>query len=157
MTGYIRSNNEIASEQRVRKSMMAVEPHNHAIRVSDGQRRFNAVPYNSQYFGHKIHVDLNEKLVHFGVVLIGAIDRFSGMIIDIMVAHRKNNLDVCQMFKNAVLKYGTWDQVRVGHGKEFMLMLYLQYKLDADRYNQERRLFVQSTSRMVSNRRKLMF
>ena len=151
MTGYIRSYDIIASEQRVRKSMLIVDPLNHAIRVQDGQRRFNAVPYNSQYFGHKIHVDLNEKLVHFGVVLIGAIDGFSGMIVDIKVSHRKNNLDVCEMYRNAVLKYGTWDQVRVYHGKEFMLILYLQYKLDAYRYNQERKLFVQSTSRMVSN------
>jgi len=85
-------------------------------------------------------------------VLIDAIDGFSGMIIDIMVAHRKNNLDVCQMYRNAVLKYGAWDQVRVDHGKEFMLMLHLPYKLEAYRHNQERRLFVQSTSRMVSKR-----
>ena len=91
MTGYISSNNIITSEQRVRKAMMVVDPHYHAIRVADGKKRFNSVPYNIQYFGNKIHVDLNEKLVHFGVVLIGAFDGFSGMIIDIMVAHRKNN------------------------------------------------------------------
>jgi hypothetical protein len=60
MTGYIRSNNIIASEQRVRKAIMVVDLHNHAIRVADGQWRLNEVPYNSQYFGLKIHVDLNE-------------------------------------------------------------------------------------------------
>ncbi len=89
-------------------------------------------------------------------MLIDAIDGFSGMIIDIIVAHRKNNLEVCQMYRNAVLKYGAWDQVRVDHGKEFMLKLYLQYKLEAYRHNQERRLFVQSTSRMVSKRKILI-
>ena len=61
-----------ACEGRVRQAMMAVDPTNHVRRQTDSNRRFNAVPYNAQFFGHKIHVDLNEKLIHFCCGLVGA-------------------------------------------------------------------------------------
>ena len=48
------------------------------------------------------------------------------------------------------LKYGVWDQVRVDHGNEFMLMLYLQHKIQDLRFNKNRLPFVQTTSRMVN-------
>ena len=62
-------------------------------------RRFNPIPYNAQYFGHKIHIDLNEKLVDFGCVLVGAIDGYSGYLLSYFAIHRKNCIQVCEMYR----------------------------------------------------------
>jgi hypothetical protein len=74
LTGSLRSRGVFASEMRVRAAMMVVDPDNYASRRIDGEQKFNCVPYNSQYFGHKLHIDLSEKLVHFGCLVVGAID-----------------------------------------------------------------------------------
>lgn len=46
----------------------------------------------------------------------------------------------------AVLAHGIWDQVRVDHGKEFYLTLFMQELLSPHRYNQERRPYLQTSS-----------
>ena len=107
LTGALRAQGVNASEDRVRRAMMVADPVNHAIRVTDGHRRFNPVPYNSQYFGHKLHIDLNEKLVDFKCVLIGAFDGYSGMLMACFAVHRKNTIDVCQMYRDLITRVGT--------------------------------------------------
>ena len=49
----------------------------------------------------------------------------------------------------AVLAYGMWDQVRVDHGKEFYLTLFMQELLSSYRHNQERRPYLQTSSTRV--------
>ena len=49
-----------------------------------------------------------------------------------------------------ILSYGLWDQVRVDHGKEFYLMLYVQEILAHFRTDTSRVPHLQSTSRQVS-------
>ena len=95
------------------------------------------MPYNSQYFGHKLHVDLNEKLVDFNCLLVGAIDGFSGKLLSYFTIHRKNCINVCPMYREICIKHGVWDQIRVDYGTEFMLMLYLQHKLQEFRSETE--------------------
>jgi len=34
----------------------------------------NPVPYHADYFGHKLHIDQNEKLVMYGVTHVTAVD-----------------------------------------------------------------------------------
>ena len=41
----------------------------------------NPIPYQGDYFGHKLHVDQNEKLVFYGVVHVCATDGYSGKIV----------------------------------------------------------------------------
>lgn len=55
-----------------------------------------------------------------------------------------------KFFRQAMETYGIWDQIRVDHGREFYLMLFIQNYLKDLRYDQTRTPFVQSTSRMVS-------
>lgn len=43
-----------------------------------------------------------------------------------------------------------WDQVRVDHGKEFFLTLFMQEKLADHRYNTERLAYKQTSSTKVS-------
>lgn len=75
-TGALRSQGVFACESRVRQAMLRADPVNYVARQTDSNRRFNPVPYNSMYFGHKIHIDLNEKLVFFNCVIVGAIDGY---------------------------------------------------------------------------------
>lgn len=49
--------------------------------------------------------------------------------------------------REMTLTHGLWDQIRVDHGKEFYLMLYVQEKLAQFRTNTDRAPHMQSTSR----------
>lgn len=51
----------------------------------------NPKPYVALRFGHKLHMDQNEKLVRFGVTHVAAIDGFSGYIVGHIIMPVKNN------------------------------------------------------------------
>lgn len=53
------------------------------------------------------------------------------------------------LFRSILLEFGLWDQIRVDHGKEWYLMLYVQEKLSGLRRNQNRHPHVQTTSKKV--------
>lgn len=50
--------------------------------------------YVALYFGHKLHVDQNEKLIQFGVTHVIARDGFSGKIVAYATMPVKNNLAI---------------------------------------------------------------
>ena len=50
----------------------------------------NTVP--CKYFGEKLHVDQNEKLVKFGVTHVCAVDGYSGMVVGFVSMPLKNNV-----------------------------------------------------------------
>ena len=50
----------------------------------------NPVPYQARYFGHKLHIDQNEKLGHFGATHIAAIDGYSGLVVSHIIIPIKN-------------------------------------------------------------------
>jgi hypothetical protein len=52
----------------------------------------NPVPYNATYFGEKLHVDQNEKLINFGVTHVCAVDGFSSKIVGFISMPVKNNI-----------------------------------------------------------------
>ena len=52
--------------------------------------------------------------------------------------------------RSAVLQYGMWDQIRVDHGKEFYLTLFMQEKLASFRNNTARQPYLQTSSTHVS-------
>ena len=53
--------------------------------------------------------------------------------------------------RKTLLHYGLWDQVRVDHGKEFYLVLFVQEMLKLYRNNNTRQPYVQTQSKQVSN------
>jgi len=57
---------------------------------------------------------------------------------------------VCCVLRSATLKYGMWDQVRVDHGTEFYLSLYMQEKNADMRTNVNRQPYIQTESKRVS-------
>ncbi|KAA0717606.1 hypothetical protein E1301_Tti016786 [Triplophysa tibetana] len=86
-------------------------------------------------------------LCMFGVTHVIAIDGFSKKIVGYSTMPIKNNLTIYEeVYKNPVLSHGMWDQVRVDHGAEFYLTLFMQDILAEYRHNQQRLPYLQTSS-----------
>lgn len=57
-------------------------------------RHTNPIPYHAEYFGHKLHIDQNEKLVMYGVTHVCAVDGYSNKIVGFVTMPIKNNLEI---------------------------------------------------------------
>ena len=57
-----------------------------------GVKLINPIYYSAECFGHKIHMDQNEKLVMYGVTHVMAVDGYSSKIVGYCTMPRKNNL-----------------------------------------------------------------
>ncbi|XP_026122138.1 uncharacterized protein LOC113105304 [Carassius auratus] len=146
MTGYLASKGLRAAERRVGSALRLVHQPYHQARLQ-GARNFNPVPYNAEYFGHKLHMDQNEKLVMFGVTHVVGVDGYSNRVVGHATMPIKNNLTIYEeVFRPAILSNGMWDQVRVDCGKEFYLCLFMQEILSAYRYNTAREPYKQTPS-----------
>lgn len=98
MTGLLASEGLKIGEQRVGQSLQRVNPeYSHARRAST-DRHINPIPYTADYFGHKLHVDQNEKLVMFGVTHICGIDGYSGKIVGFVSMPIKNCIEIYSHF-----------------------------------------------------------
>ena len=91
MKGYLDSKGIFVSEPKNAKSLERVAPDSFQSRRHNIIDRTNPHPYAANYFGHKIHLDQNEKLVMFGTTHIIAVDGFSGMIVSHLTIPIKNN------------------------------------------------------------------
>ena len=80
-----------AGEERVGKSLSRVSPVYSQARKTATARLVNPRCYHADYFGHKLHLDQNEKMVMFGVTHICAIDGFSKKIVGFITIPIKNN------------------------------------------------------------------
>ena len=213
MTGLLSSQGIRVSQTRVGASLKRCRPQYHHQRCTSTAKLLNPIPYSADYFGHKIHIDQNEKLVMYGVTHVCARDGFSGKVVGFVTMPVKNNVEIythlfryseiyitvrtcvtrriswfiytciyiiskskhntclhvcicwsvhwvfpCRNGKygivlpfcrEMIIMYGIWDQVRVDHGKEFHLMLYVQEVLAQFRTNTNRCPHVQSSSRQV--------
>lgn len=152
--------------------MQTVCPEYHTARASGTATLLNPIPYEAHYFGHKLHMDQNEKLVMFGVTHVAAIDGFSRKIVGFITLPIKNpkaiydhlfryvlqHADVncfrcypsAYLYSPIITTYGLWDQVRVDHGREFCLVLHVQELLAHLRTNCDREPFRQTQSTRVS-------
>ncbi|KAI7799914.1 hypothetical protein IRJ41_018690 [Triplophysa rosa] len=146
MTGYLTANGIRASEGRVGRLLRTIQqPYHHAR--CNGARNLNPVPYTAECMGHKLHIDQNEKLAMFGATHVLAIDGFSNKIVSFSSMPIKNNLLIYEdVYRSAIVNHGMWDQIRVHHGKEFCLSLFIQEKFAGYRNNQERQPYMQTQS-----------
>ena len=94
ITGYLNRNqpNKKLGEKRVAKALKEANPRNHTRRSTNTARIKNPIPYRADYFGHKLHIDQNEKLVMYGVTHVIAIDGHSRFIVAHSLMPIKNNL-----------------------------------------------------------------
>ena len=83
-------------------SLARVAPEYHQRRRHDVARLTNPVPYTANYYGHKLHVDQNEKLVMYGVTQVCAIDGFSKYILACYTMAVKNNLIIYEQLCRCV-------------------------------------------------------
>ena len=98
MTGLLASNGIRVSERRVGESLRRVHPTYQQARRLVAACQLNPVPYHADYFGHKIHIDQNEKLVMFGVAHICGIDGYSGKIVGFVSMPIKNCVEIYSKF-----------------------------------------------------------
>ena len=78
MKGFLASQGIRVAENRIGNSLKRLYPDDHNLRSLLTHRQINPTPYSALYFGEKIHIDQNEKIVMFGVTHIVAVDGFSG-------------------------------------------------------------------------------
>ena len=94
LKGVLESKGIKVSESRVAESLQRFAPMQYDQRRNDTLDRLNPPPYIALYFGHKLHIDQNEKLKNFGVTHIIARDGFSGKIVSYCTMPVKNNLAI---------------------------------------------------------------
>jgi len=92
MSGFLRQKHGgTFGEVRVGKALAAMTPHYHQRRRNDTAYLLNPIPYRADYFGHKLHVDQNEKLVMYGATHVVAIDGHSRFVVACKTMPIKNN------------------------------------------------------------------
>ena len=116
------------SQRRVSVALRTVAPDAYEARTRDLLERTNPVPYVSPYFGYKCHFDQNEKIgQHYGCTNVAVIDGCSRLVAGFASMPIKNPILIYEfVFRPAILKYGIWDQVRMDHGREFCLVIFVQ-------------------------------
>ena len=148
LKGYLASKGVTISERHLRSVVPQVAPSQHQQRQQGQVDRTNPRLYHADYFGEKLHMDQNEKLVMYGVTYVLARDGYSGKIVAGTVMSYKNNLIVYdKVYREAVLTYGLWDEIRVDFGREYYLVLYVQEGLREQRGSSEIAPYKQTTSR----------
>ena len=94
MKGHLEAKGMKISESRIGQSLQRVCPSGHTARRTNSVNRLNPVRYSANYFGHKLHIDQNEKLVSFGVTHVVARDGYSGKIVGFLTLPVKNNVAI---------------------------------------------------------------
>ena len=97
------------SESRIGTSLQRVCPRGHSARRTNSVNRLNPVRYTASYFGHKLHMDQNEKLIAFGATHVVARDGYSGMIVGYMSLPVKNNVAIYEeVFRSVFQSSALW-------------------------------------------------
>ncbi len=103
MKGFLESQvgETVASQTRIGKSLARVSPLYHQQRLWGAERQTNPLPYSAEYYGHKLHIDQNEKLVMYGVTHVCCIDGYSRYIPAYSCMSVKNNF----IIYNEIFRY----------------------------------------------------
>ena len=148
MHGLLRAEGLSVCQRRVGESLQRTNPFQHSLRRANVQRSVNPVPYRADFFGEKLHLDQNEKLVMYGVVHVLAIDGYSRKLVGLVTMPRKNAITIYNtLFQPVLQQHGLWDQVRTDHGTEFVLVSTVQQFLAPLRGRQHRCPVLKTTSR----------
>ena len=79
--GLLDSKGVFVADKKLARSLQRVDPEGYEGRRHNILDRTNPVPYYASGFGHKLHLDQNEKLVMFGLTHVIAVDGYSGLIV----------------------------------------------------------------------------
>jgi len=112
MHGLLRAEGLSVCQRRVGESLQRTNPFQHSLRRANVHRSVNPVPYRADFFGEKLHLDQNEKLVMYGVVHVLAIDGYSRKLVGLVTMPRKNPITIYNtLFQPVLQQHGLWDQV----------------------------------------------
>ena len=143
--GLIASTGIHVSQQRISDSLGRVAPGPLMSRQNLTHRQLNPIPYRANFYGEKLHMDQNEKLVMFGVVHVLAIDGYSRKIVGMITLPYKNATAIYNtLMRPLLLSEGLWEQLRVDHGTEFCLSVAVQEHLSPYRARQQRPPYLQT-------------
>ena len=84
-------------------------PTHYQEREQNTAKLLNPVPYQADYFGHKMHLDQNEKLVMYGCTTVLAIDGYSSSVLAVASMLVKNNIEIY----HSVFSYYFYTQSKV--------------------------------------------
>ena len=144
------------SQRRISEASRRVAPHAFQARTYDTLQRTNPIPYFAPYFGYKGHFDQNEKVAQtFGMTHVYFVDGCSRFILGSVTMPIKNPILIYEhLFRPALIKYGLFEQIRMDHGREFVLCIFIQELLKRYRFRQNRLPWRQtpSTGNYVSER-----
>lgn len=94
MKSFLASRGIRVGQRQIAAVMPCANPHYHQERQTNTAKLLNPIPYYASYFGHKLHIDQNEKMVMYGVTHICAIDGFSGNIVAFASMPVKNAVEM---------------------------------------------------------------
>ena len=152
MQGSINAALEVAqgavSQRRISRALQRVAPDAFQARTRDILERTNPIPYYAPYFGYKVHMDQNEKIGQdYGCTHVALIDGCSRMVCGFASMEVKNPVLIYEfVFRPALLRFGLWEQLRVDHGTEFFLCIFIQDFLEGYRRNVNRAAWRQTAS-----------
>ncbi len=136
------------SQRRVGRSLARVAPIPLQIRRHQAHRNLNPPLYTAHFYGEKIHFDQNEKLAMYGVTHVMAVDGYSRKIVGMITIPVKNPIAIYNALMKPLLETeGMWDQVRVDHGTEFVLLVTVQQHLRGRQIRHTHLPVMQSMSR----------
>lgn len=125
------------SQRRIAQALRQIDPTAYEARSRDLIERTNPIPYCSPYFGCKVHMDQNEKIPY--VTHVHMIDGCSRFITGFITLPKKNPILIYEcLYRPALIRYGLFDQLRVDHGSEFCLCIFVQELLKSKRGDRER-------------------
>lgn len=94
MKGYLASRGIRAGQRQIAAVLPYANPVYHHKRQTNTEKVINPIPYSASYFGHKVHIDQNEKLVMYGVTHVCGIDGYSGKIVGFASMPVKNTVEI---------------------------------------------------------------
>ena len=119
------------SQRTVSRALQLVARVPHQAGAQDTLERQNPVPYFAPYFWYKGYFDQNEKIgQEYGCSHVLMIDDCSGLATGYPSMPFKNRILIYEfVFRPVVCRYGIWDQIRMNHGREFNLVIFVQQLL----------------------------
>ena len=94
MKGLLASKGVVAGDKQIGQCLASVQPYYHHRRLTKTESETNPHLYFAEYFGHKLHIDQNEKLCMFGVTHFCAIDGYSGKLVRMISMPVKNPCEI---------------------------------------------------------------
>ena len=112
--GYIHQKYKVnISQRRISTAQQMAAPQYHQRRQTNTTRLTNPIPYKADYFGLKLHIDQNEKLVMYGVTHVTTINGHSRFVFCGVTMPVKNNQIIYEKVYRYIYHILLWFQKHI--------------------------------------------